>query len=292
MKSHNSVSIAVIFLALSATAMGILYDMSAGIPAGIETRCQINNNPGVWTTDVASKYETQESGPLNGQVIVSQPKTSSCMGMSTAIEMDINFVIKMRLLIVPQANFNPNANFKFFVYLVPEKKQQQAILINFDQSSIRPGWQDVQIPMPSRANFPGNYEVKIVSQNTMVEYMAIRWFSVSDGKTPSTTALPPSTTTSAPSTTTSPITTRRTTTSPLASSPTTKTTPTAPAIAATSTAAPAIEITTTIGPPSTTLLTTTEAPFTSTTPKPPGRGCRASTVPRRPRARLTTSNGP
>ncbi|XP_059487051.1 probable maltase-glucoamylase 2 [Neocloeon triangulifer] len=248
--------------------------MSAGVPAGIKTSCNLVSNPGVWTTDDASNHQSTE----NGQVLVSQPRIPSCMGMSTAIEMQSNFTIQIKFLIVPLDNFNQNARSKIVVYLVTEGGQEPPI--TFDQSAIVPGWQEVTIQVSSSGlKFPGNYMVEIASQTTRVgvEYTAIQWFSVSDEKlTPTTTPAPtttpssppttlpttalPTTTTLAPPTTTTQQTTLSLTTSAL----TTTNLETSP-LPTTATQAP----TTTTPEPTTTSSPTTQStspPFANTKP--------------------------
>ncbi|XP_059486289.1 uncharacterized protein LOC132202948 [Neocloeon triangulifer] len=254
---------------------GVLVDMSSGVPPGIETSCHPTFNPGEWKVDAASNYETRESGALDGQVLVSQRATESCLRMTTAImiKSDFAFVIKF---FVPQTNFDPSARRKIHIFLVTEDQSRPFPVPQLD---IVPGWQELWIPLPYGVDFTKKHSIEIFSPRRGVDYLAISWFSLSKENLAATipsATLPGSTLTTTPSTTVNNV-----NTNPQITDATTTTL--ASFISSTTTTTTFNTQTSTPLNNSTTFPTrTTETPATTT--KPPIKMCRATTSQTRPGA--------
>ncbi|XP_059486479.1 exocyst complex component 5-like [Neocloeon triangulifer] len=168
----------VLFLVLAARpSMGEIFDLSEGNP-GLESPCPPGNFLlGSWREEDASIYETPESGPLTGLVLTNEKLTRSCIRTPDAFEILSNYSFKMSVY-MPDANIGATTR-KIQVWLVQEDEGSH--LLTDVRGSSSAGWYEFEadVPVQPGITYPRKYRLEIwVTAD--VEFVALRWFGVSD----------------------------------------------------------------------------------------------------------------
>ncbi|XP_065333714.1 uncharacterized protein LOC135935372 isoform X2 [Cloeon dipterum] len=236
---------AAITVAGTGAQQGVFYDMQAGIPSGIETKCDGTSFLGSWREDEAANHQLTEGG----KVAVSQRGVISCM-RAPVMEIQSDYKFTIQLFVSENGNINAK-DMILQVFFVEEGTSVFKMLTIF-RSDIKTGWHNITKNMPPRMDFSKNHQIEITSSD-LINYVAIRWFGISNEELP-----PPTTTTPAAEPETSVNTTSEAITTTTAGEDQ-------------STSSPTELITTTTVQAQTELSTTSREPITDTTPKPPAQ---------------------
>ncbi|CAB3385689.1 Hypothetical predicted protein [Cloeon dipterum] len=166
-------------ISLTCPVFGEFFDFSNGKPEGINSNCPPSGPfPGTWTEEDASQYETATSGPLTGKVLVSGRGVQSCLTTENSIVIEGNYSFQMSVY-MPVAQ---NLQFKIIVFIVDELDTSTPVTM-MRGSDKNEDWFSVDVTVPASLTYPNNYKVEIWV-TTDIDFVAIRWFGISDETLP------------------------------------------------------------------------------------------------------------
>ncbi|XP_059486320.1 uncharacterized protein LOC132202962 [Neocloeon triangulifer] len=169
---------AIILINLCSTeAAGLFYDLSEGNP-GLVTPCAVHSLTDAFKLENATNFDPD----FTGQVFVSRTfKDMGCLQTPEWVEVHENFSFKALLHLpkpIPIAYPVPI----FYSYLWTEQKE--LIPLAYHMGPVEDSWVRVQHAVPHYIAYPFKAKVEIRSDLFTAEYVAIRWFGLSDEALP------------------------------------------------------------------------------------------------------------